>query len=182
MGMMTGLLGLGRAAGQIGQVAEVLVGNRAEQHAAAAARATGALEQFAAEFDHPAAGPFDRFVDGLNRLPRPMLALGTLGLFVHAMIEPVSFALRMEGLAVVPEPLWWLLGVIVSFYFGARELYHHRNRPAAAPLALRTVAASGAAPSPAMPSPAPRPAPLVEVRAEDPEFNAALAEWRTLNR
>jgi hypothetical protein len=22
---------------------------------------------------------------------------------------------------VVPEPLWWLLGVIVSFYFGARH-------------------------------------------------------------
>jgi len=26
----------------------------------------------------------------------------------------------MAGLALVPEPLWWLLGAIVSFYFGAR--------------------------------------------------------------
>jgi hypothetical protein len=26
----------------------------------------------------------------------------------------------MQGIALVPEPLWWLLGVIVSFYFGAR--------------------------------------------------------------
>ena len=27
----------------------------------------------------------------------------------------------MQGIALVPEPLWWLLGVIVSFYYGARQ-------------------------------------------------------------
>ena len=27
----------------------------------------------------------------------------------------------MQGIALVPEPLWWLLGAIVSFYFGARH-------------------------------------------------------------
>ena len=37
------------------------------------------------------------------------------------MIEPLWFAERMQGIALVPEPLWWLLGVIVSFYFGARH-------------------------------------------------------------
>jgi hypothetical protein len=26
----------------------------------------------------------------------------------------------MTGIALVPDPLWWLLGAIVSFYFGAR--------------------------------------------------------------
>lgn len=60
-------------------------------------------------------------MDGLNRLPRPALALGTLGLFVSAMVAPLWFAERMQGIALVPEPLWWLLGVIVSFYFGARH-------------------------------------------------------------
>jgi len=60
-------------------------------------------------------------MDGLNRLPRPALALGTLGLFVSAMVEPLWFAERMQGIALVPEPMWWLLGVIVSFYFGARH-------------------------------------------------------------
>ena len=60
-------------------------------------------------------------MDGLNRLPRPALALGTLGLFLAAMIDPLWFAARMQGIALVPEPLWWLLGVIVSFYFGARH-------------------------------------------------------------
>lgn len=80
-----------------------------------------ALAQFAAEFVVPRQGFFDRALDAINRLPRPALALGTLGLFVAAMVDPVWFAARMAGIALVPEPLWWLLGVIVSFYFGARH-------------------------------------------------------------
>ncbi len=80
-----------------------------------------AMQQFGTEFAVPRRGWFDRFMDGLNRLPRPALALGTLGLFVSAMIAPLWFSERMQGIALVPEPLWWLLGVIVSFYFGARH-------------------------------------------------------------
>ncbi|MCG6882952.1 MAG: holin family protein [Silicimonas sp.] len=86
-----------------------------------AAQKAAALSQFAAEFRIERRGWFDRFIDGLNRLPRPMLALGTLGLFVTAMTDPVWFAQRMQGIALVPEPLWWLMGAIVSFYFGARH-------------------------------------------------------------
>ncbi len=37
------------------------------------------------------------------------------------MVDPIWFASRMQGLALVPEPLWWLLGAIASFYFGARH-------------------------------------------------------------
>jgi hypothetical protein len=80
-----------------------------------------ALTQFGAEFGAPQRGLFDRVMDGINRLPRPALALGTLGLFIAAMVDPVWFAARMQGIALVPEPLWWLLGAIVSFYFGARH-------------------------------------------------------------
>ena len=80
-----------------------------------------AMQQFGAEFVAPRQGWFDQFMDGVNRLPRPALALGTLGLFVSAMVNPLWFAERMQGIALVPEPLWWLLGVIVSFYFGARH-------------------------------------------------------------
>lgn len=80
-----------------------------------------AVSQFGAEFQGATKSAFDRFVDGLNRLPRPAMALGTLGLFVAAMVDPIWFSARMQGIALVPEPLWWLLGVIVSFYFGARH-------------------------------------------------------------
>ena len=80
-----------------------------------------AMTQYGAEFAIARSGWFDRFMDGVNRLPRPMLALGTPGLFISAMINPLWFSERMQGIALVPEPLWWLLGVIVSFYFGARH-------------------------------------------------------------
>lgn len=85
-----------------------------------AARSAASLSQFAAEFALERKGFFDRFMDALNRVPRPALALGTIGLFVVAMVDPVWFAARMQGIALVPEPLWWLMGAIVSFYFGAR--------------------------------------------------------------
>lgn len=80
-----------------------------------------ALSQFAAEFALERKSTFDCVIDGLNRIPRPAMALGTLGLFVSAMIDPIWFASRMQGIALVPEPLWWLLGAIVGFYFGARH-------------------------------------------------------------
>ena len=80
-----------------------------------------AMQQMGQEFAIPRQGFFDRFMDGVNRLPRPMLALGTLGLFVTAMVDPLWFSERMQGIALVPEPLLWLLGVLVSFYFGSRH-------------------------------------------------------------
>ena len=79
------------------------------------------LRQFQHEFAQPNRSPFDRVIDGVNRLPRPGMALGTLALFVAAMVDPIWFAARMQGIALVPDPLWWLLGAIVSFYFGARH-------------------------------------------------------------
>jgi len=47
------------------------------------------------------------------------MAFGVLGLFIAVMVDPIWFANRMAGLSLVPEALWWLLGAIVSFYFGA---------------------------------------------------------------
>ena len=103
------------------ETAEVFREN-AERGAVRSAVAQGqAMTQYGAEFQRPAQGWFDGFMDGLNRLPRPAMALGTLGLFISAMVHPLWFAERMQGIALVPEPLWWLLGVIVSFYFGARH-------------------------------------------------------------
>lgn len=128
-------LGAGNTVEGIGEAAEglseVFIPNatRAMELAAEIHQAT--LETAAAEFQYAGAGWFDRMINGLNRLPRPMLALGTLGLFIYAMAEPVGFSHRMVGLQEVPEPLWWLLGAIVSFYFGAREL-HYSRMPGAA--------------------------------------------------
>ncbi len=123
MGMIGGVIEMLFGGGRniVRETAEVFRENAEAGAQRAGTAHAQALSQFAAEFDRPRQGVFDRFVDGMNRLPRPALALGTLALFVAAMVDPVWFATRMQGIALVPEPLWWLLGVIVSFYFGARH-------------------------------------------------------------
>ena len=123
MGLIEKILGLvfGGDRNVVRDTVEVFREN-AENAGARGAQAQGqAMAQYGAEFAVVRQGGFDRFMDGMNRLPRPMLALGTLGLFVSAMVNPLWFSERMQGIALVPEPLWWLLGVIVSFYFGARH-------------------------------------------------------------
>ncbi len=202
MGLMGRVLGATGAARQVGAavggVAEVFVGNRAERDAAAGALRVAVLAQHAAEFAGPRASRFDAFMNALNRLPRPLLVIGTLGLFVYAMAAPAGFSLRMQGLALVPEPLWWLLGAIVSFYFGARELHYRRDpvwsppppdapagdpAPAGEEAAETAMETAAAAPPAALfwrRTEAPSPAAAVAVRASDPEFNAAVEEWRRL--
>jgi len=65
---------------------------------------------------------WDSLVDGLNRLVRPLFTFGTLGLFVWACIEPISFSASMTALQLVPENLWIILGTVVVFWFGDRML------------------------------------------------------------
>ncbi|MGZ9810031.1 holin family protein [Pseudoroseicyclus sp. H15] len=157
----------------IRETAEVFRVNAENADARAAAGRTAALEQFAAEFAVERRGVFDRAVDGLNRLPRPLLAFGTIGMLVSAMAAPEWFAARMGGLAAVPEPLWWLMGAIVSFYFGARYQTTAQSFQRAV---VGSLAASGAA-SVAAPGPV---SPGVAERGEPVETaqNAALEEWR----
>ena len=118
-GLMTLLFGDGRNI--VAETAEVFRENTEKGAVRAADARSDSLNQFAAEFMQPRQGVFDRCVDALNRLPRPMLALGTIWLFVMAMQDPDAFIRGMEGIALIPEPLWWLMGAIVSFYFGARH-------------------------------------------------------------
>jgi hypothetical protein len=123
MGLITGLLNVVFGSGRniIKETAEVFRANAEEDAERGQEVRLKVLEQYAKEFDARDKGLFDRIMDGVNRVPRPALALGTLGLFVAAMVDPIWFAARMQGIALVPEPLWWLLGVVVSFYFGARH-------------------------------------------------------------
>jgi hypothetical protein len=157
MGVIGKLIGAPGAMTALGDaaagVAEVFVPSATRRMELSAEAQLAALRQLGEEYQHPALGWFDRMVNGLNRLPRPLLAFGTIGLFVSAMVDPVAFATRMVGLNAVPEPLWWLLGAIVAFYFGARETHYFRNRAVASPFAGQEDAAL-------------------------PDDNAALEDWR----
>lgn len=164
--IMSLVFGDGRNA--VAETVEVFRANAEKSAQREADFSTETLRQFAAEFAHERKGYFDRFIDGLNRLPRPMLALGTIGLFVSAMYDPIWFSSRMEGIGLVPEPLWWLMGAIVSFYFGARHQVKGQEFQRSI---AKTVAAAQTI------------APKAETKApqEDTEYpdNAALAEWET---
>lgn len=124
-----------------------------------------ALGQFAAEFQGPRRSLFDRVIDGLNRLPRPALALGTLALFGAAMANPEWFSGRMQGLALVPEPLWWLMGAIISFYFGARSQVKGQEFQQSLVQALAS-------------APRPAPATIPPEALSAPDANPALQDWR----
>lgn len=191
MGLMSGVLGLlfGDGRNVLRETTEIFRENAEAGARRAQDRHENALSQFGAEFQVERRGWFDRFMDGLNRLPRPALALGTLGLFVAAMIDPLWFAERMQGIALVPEPLWWLLGVIVSFYFGARHQAKSQALQkelaaglARAPEVMRNIEAlremrhdtPGAADT--------GPDAKVTQSATQPEANRALADWRQLKR
>lgn len=141
MGLIGKVLGGPTAVTALGQaatgLAEVFTPSATRRMELSAEAQMAALNQLGEEYALPSTGWFDRMVNGLNRLPRPMLAFGTLGLFVYAMVDPPGFGARMVGLNAIPEPLWWLLGAIVAFYFGARETHYFRTRP--------VIAAPGAA-------------------------------------
>lgn len=172
MGLIGRLLGLGDTASAVGaaaaNVAEVFTPNATKKMALSAQAYSAALGEASAEFQSVGSGGFDRFVNGLNRLPRPLLALGTLGLFVYAMADPVGFSQRMGGLSTVPQPLWWLLGAVVSFYFGAREAHYFRmNRAVPQVMAVTT-----AQPGPNKPM---RPADVAALEADNPALDAWTA-------
>jgi hypothetical protein len=156
MGVIGALLGADKTIAAVGDaargVAEVFTPSATRRMELSAEAQMAALRQLGMEYQLVPQGWFDRFVNGINRLPRPLLAFGTLGLFVYAMIDPESFARRMVGLNAVPEPLWWLLGAIVGFYFGAREAHYFRTRPVDLPGAPvgEPAAARGADDNPAL--------------------------------
>lgn len=172
MGMIAAIPTISAAARTVGEaiggVAEVFTVNQTKQAAAEHVEQIKALEQFGAEFSQTNRSWFDAIIDGLNRLPRPAMALATMGLFAYAMQDPVGFAARMQGLALIPEPLWWLMGAVVSFYFGARELHHVRSRNVPTTQDVVRVAATVQA--------------LENTRApanaSTPEQNPVIAQWQ----
>ncbi|WP_101068100.1 holin family protein [Roseovarius salinarum] len=169
----------------VAETAEVFRENAEAGAARAAALRGETLEQFAAEFAGARRGRFDRLIDALNRLPRPAMAFGTLALFATAMADPAWFAARMQGLALVPEPLWWLLGAVVSFYFGARHQFKGQQfqREIAATMTRTPRVIDNIARLEALRHDSPGAADTghdarVSARATAPEDNAALNAWR----
>ncbi len=190
MGLIGGLIELlfGGGRNVVRETAEVFRENAEAGAQRSAGLQEATLTQFASEFSRGGSG-FDRVMDGVNRIPRPALALGTLGLFVSAMSDPVWFAQRMQGLSLVPEPLWWLLGVVVSFYFGARHQVKAQNFQREIAMTMARVPAvvenlsvlkSLQPGDPGVADAGPDAA--LSLAALSPNHNSALEDWKALRR
>jgi hypothetical protein len=187
MGLISNFMGMlfGSNRNVLVETAEVFRENSENAGERAANVQTEVLRQFAAEFNRTRRGWFDVFIDGMNRLPRPLMALGTLALIGASMIDPIWFATRMQGLALVPEPLWWLMGAIVSFYFGSRyQAKGQEFQQSIAETMSRTdqvtrniQALNGLAPT----APIPQLTASAAISAPLQTENAALLEWQAQN-
>lgn len=79
------------------------------------------MAQYAAEFHRRANRTWiDALADGLNRLVRPLLTLLVFLPLVMTYSDPVQMALVWEALSTLPDYYWYILGLIITFYFGGR--------------------------------------------------------------
>jgi hypothetical protein len=125
MSWLSLITGLFRPAKELIEVfkpnAEMSAVRQHEEHLALSEQDLASLQQFAAEFhDRQQRTWWDSLVDGLNRLPRPLITFGVLAFFVLAPLEPVRFLEVAKVYGLMPDGFWALLSVIVAFYFGGR--------------------------------------------------------------
>lgn len=103
----------------IGGLIETVFGSKLKRDQYDADARGAVMSQFASEFGH-GRNWFDSLIDGLNRLPRPVFAFGTIYLFVFCWVDPEGFVAGAKNLELMPQEAWWILGTIVVFFFGGR--------------------------------------------------------------
>lgn len=108
--------------GAVQGIAKVFVGDKSARDEQDAQFGMSSMGQFASEFTRGQGTWFDSLVDGVNRLPRPAMALGVIGLLAYCPYDPVGFSEIMNAFQLVPDWLALLIGVIAGFYFASRHL------------------------------------------------------------
>ena len=107
---------------------ETVTGNKRERDQQGHAADMAVSAQFAAEFRQNNRNFFDSLIDGLNRLPRPVIVVMVVLYFLTAWNDPTEFQIINLALDGVPERMWIIAGVIITFFFGARELSKARDQ------------------------------------------------------
>jgi len=106
------------------EFAEVFVGNKKERDSNDSDEQIAVHNEHAAGYTYKANNRnwFDRAIDGLNRLPRPLITLMICAMFIWAAVEPVRFAVSMRALDTVPRSMWEIVAMVLAFWFGSRLL------------------------------------------------------------
>lgn len=75
--------------------------------------------QHANEFGHSKTW-WDSLIDGINRLPRPAMTFGIIYIFYYCINDPEGFKTAMNALREMPKEGWYLMGIIMTFWFGSK--------------------------------------------------------------
>jgi len=183
MGVITGILGtlFGGGLGDVRKTIEVFRPNAEAADQRDSGLDAKTIEQLAAEFSRAPRGRFDALVDGLNRLPRPLLVLGIVALLVWTAVDPLATTRVFVAWSLIPEPVWAIIGIVIAFYFGGRHqvknLEFARSMAATAARAPEVLATLGRIEEMRHDSPLVAEADPAELDIDD--HNPALAEWRT---
>lgn len=181
MGWLVKLLG-GGVIESVGGLVRTVFGDREDRDRQASDDQAALRNGFAAEFMGPERrGLWNSLVDGLNRLPRPLMTFGVIALFMWAAVDPVEFSVSMQAIGLVPEPMWIVLGTIVVFWFGGKTLEGMKSSTIS-PDKVKAVAA--AMQTTRALEPPPQQQPMLEPRfqaemtdTKRPLSNAAILEW-----
>ena len=119
--LLTG--GLGSILGGAANLAKTFVGDKAAKEVGFHREQMQIQRGYQAEFLAPEKkGIFNQLVDAANRMVRPLFTYGIVAMFIWAAIDPVNFALTVQGLQIIPELMWYIMMTIIGFWFGGRLL------------------------------------------------------------
>lgn len=112
-------MGLLTAIPIVGDLVKTVFGSQEKRDQYQADARSAVYQQFAAEFGHGKTW-WDSLIDGLNRLPRPLMTFGTIYLFWLCWRNPAKFMEGAAALQAMPKEGWYILGAVVTFWFAAK--------------------------------------------------------------
>ncbi|MGE4221616.1 MAG: 3TM-type holin [Alphaproteobacteria bacterium] len=122
MQWLVNLLGGGLLQGLDAMLAR-FAGNKDAAEANLHSEQIAAIQSAAAEFaPRENRTRWDSFIDGLNRLPRPLLAFMVIAVLVWAPLDPTGFARVMTAYGLIPEWLVIVMGQVILLFCGGRML------------------------------------------------------------
>jgi hypothetical protein len=102
-----------------------IFGDKTASNTAAAEADKASQAELQGEFSYPLGAnrsTFDIIMDGVNRLPRPTLVFGMIGILFWTCISPEDATKAFVSLSLVPDSLWNIFLLIVAFYFSSRMI------------------------------------------------------------
>lgn len=73
-------------------------------------------------------GLFDRFINAVNRLGRPLLLIGAVLFFIWGIMDPVGFVATMKAFAETPEWITTAILLVISIFGTGRVIRDFKTK------------------------------------------------------